>query len=279
MSSQPEHRAAPRRTEARQVDDARIAENEPQRPAAPARHEEEDEGPYHYREISDFFNIREAYANVDEGEWEFEAWFEWDTGAGGDDNFGPILSLKYGFTDTFLIELEVEQLNFGDGSDQGNGELEVILFKEWWDEQDALPAFATWGEVRLPTGEGSSGIDADLHFTFTKQLAPGWRGHLDGYIETANGARGGEDADERRDFQWGVGPGIDYSFTEDTIGTMNYILRSGEEEGTRDENILEFGAAHRIAENQYVKFAFDINLDHASEAPNFGAKLLWSIEW
>ena len=49
---------------------------------------------FHYREISDFFDIREAYANVVKGEWEFETTFEWETESdGSDDDIGPIFSL------------------------------------------------------------------------------------------------------------------------------------------------------------------------------------------
>lgn len=248
------------------------------KPETKAPHEEH-ASPYHYREISDFFNIREAYSNSEEGEWEFETSFEWETHSDEDDDFGPVFSLKYGITDTFHIELEVERINLGDGGNQGNGDLALILFKEWWKEADILPAFATWAEMRIPSGDGSSGVDGELHFNLTKELFPNFRGHFEGFVETANGARGGEEEDERRAFQWGVGPGFDYSFSEDTIATVNYLLRSSEEYGHHNQNILEFGMAQRIAENQHLKLAVDVGLDGAEETPNFGAKLLWSIEW
>lgn len=250
------------------------------KPRVPEGPSEGEKGPFHYREISDFFNIREAYSNVEKGEWEFETTFEWETKSGGsDDDFGPVFSLKYGITDTFHVELEIERINLGDGGDQGNGELALIVFKEWWKEAEILPAFATWGEMRIPSGQGSSGVDAELHFNLTKTLLPNFRGHFEGFVETANGARGGEDEDERRSFQWGVGPGFDYSFSEDTIAALNYLMRSSEEEGHHNQNILQFGLAQRIAKNQHVKFAVDVGLDGAEETPNFGAKLLWSIEW
>lgn len=241
---------------------------------------EHHEGSHRYREISDFFNIREAYSSVEAGEWEFETSFSWETNSdGSDDDVGPAVSLKYGITDTFFVELEVEQINLGDGGDQGNGELALILFKQWWSEAEILPAFATWGELRIPSGEGSSGVDAEFHFNLTKELIPNLRGHFEGFVETANGARGGDDEDERRSFQWGVGPGFDYSFSDDTIVALNYLMRSSEEEGHHNLNILQLGLAQRIADNQHIKLAFDIGLDGAEETPNFGAKVLWSIEF
>lgn len=258
-------------------DKEKAPEKPPMEESTTAEHHE---SPYHYREISDFFNIREAYSNVEAGEWEFETWFSWKTNSDGtDDDVGPAFSLKYGITDTFHVELEVEEINLGDGGDQGNGELALVLFKEWWKEAEILPAFATWGELRIPSGEGSSGVDAEFHFNLTKELFPKFRGHFEGFVETANGARGGEDEDERRSFQWGVGPGFDYSFSDDTIATLNYLMRSSEEVGHHNMDILQIGLAQRIAKNQHVKVAFDIGLDGAGEAPNFAAKVLWSIEW
>jgi hypothetical protein len=240
---------------------------------------EQPESPFHYREISDFFNIREAYSNVVKDEWEFEVTFEWETNSeGDDDDFGPVFSLKYGITDTLHAEIEVLPINLGDGGDQGNGDLALIVFKEWWKEAEILPAFATWAEMRIPSGEGASGVDGDLHFNLTKELLPNFRGHFEGFIETANGARGGDEGD-RRSFQWGVGPGFDYSFSDDTIAALNYLMRSSEEEGHHNQNILELGMAQRIAANQHLKCAVDVGLDGAEETPNFAAKVLWSIEW
>src|SRR5262245_36447597 len=52
---------------------------------------------YGYREVSDFFNIREANPQVDKGEWEFETQGGWATYSNGeDDNFGLQQSIKYG---------------------------------------------------------------------------------------------------------------------------------------------------------------------------------------
>lgn len=251
----------------------------PEEPRGKESASEHGETPFHYREISDFFNIREAYSNVTRGEWEFETTIEWETKSGSSDSYGPVFSLKYGITDTFHAELEVERIALGQGGDQGNGELALILFKEWWKEAEISPAFATWGEMRIPSGQGSSGVDGELHFNVTKTLLPNFRGHFEGFIETANGARGGEDEDLRRAFQWGVGPGFDYSFSDDTIAAVNYLMRSSEEYGLHNQNILQVGLAQRIAQNQHLKFAVDVGLDGADETPNLGAKILWSIEW
>lgn len=232
-----------------------------------------------YREISDFFNIREANANVGQGEWEFETGVGWNTDSGGsDDDIDMTLSLKYGITDDLFVELEVLPINFGDGGNVGNGDLELILFYQFLHEDGAMPAMAAWASMRIPTGDGSSGVDGELAMSMTKSIDDNLRLHLAGFVETANGGRGGDD-EHRRAFQWGIGPGIDYQCTDDTIGTINYLHRSSEEYGHHNQNIIEFGVAHRIADNQHIKLAVDIGLDGQEETPNFATKLQWSIEW
>lgn len=246
-----------------------------------------------YREISSFFNIREANANVKCGEWELELESGWETGNGGDDDVSIAASLKYGFTDMTYAELEVEPLNLGDGGDQGNGEASFTLFHQWVAESGDMPAFATWAKIRIPTGHHSSKVDGELHFNLTKSFGDKWRGHLEGYVMTANGQRGpddernefwlfgdGRDSEGRRNFQWGIGPGIDYQCTENTIGTINYINRSSDQNGESNESIIEVGLAHKIADNQHLKLAVDVDVSGRNDdVANVGAKLQWSIEW
>ena len=93
-----------------------------------------------YKEISDFFNIREANVNTTKGEWEIEFEAEWVTDSGGgDDDFTFTPNIKYGLTDDMFIELEVLPLNIGDGGDQGNGEAAVVgLFQTVLDDVDCF---------------------------------------------------------------------------------------------------------------------------------------------
>lgn len=254
-------------------------------PAQPARaaetrvvKETSGESPFHYREISDFFNVREAYSNVDANEWEFEVEAEWATRSGESDEYGPAFSLKYGITNTLHAAIEVLPIRLGEGGDQGNGDIALIVFNEFWKETDWIPAFGAWLEGRFPTGEGSSGVDAEAHFNVTKQLAKNCRAHFEGFIMTANGSRGGDD-DDRRDFQWGAGPGFDYSLSDDTIFAVNYLNRVSDEYGDHNSNVVEFGLAQRVAPNQHIKLAVDVGVDGQESTENLAAKLQWSIEW
>jgi len=237
-------------------------------------------GEFGYREISSFFNIREANANVEKGEWELELETGWETGNGGDDDVFFGSSLKYGLDDATYLELEVIPINLGDGGDQGAGELELTLFHQWTSESDAPVAFATWASMRIPSGDGSEGVDGTLSGAITKSLGGNWRVHLNGYVMTANGVMGDGDDENRRDFQWGIGPGLDYQFDDCTIGTINYINRSADQYGESNDGILEVGFVRKIADNQHLKFAVDVDVHGGNDdIANVGAKLQWTIEW
>ncbi len=243
----------------------------------------ESEDKYGYHEVSDFFNIREANPQVSKGEWELEVTSEWATRSNGeDDDFGLEQSIKYGITDDIFVELEVVEPSLGDGGDQGNGDLNLILFERVLKENETLPAIGLQQEMRIPSGDDSSGVDGTFSLIFTKHIVDKLRAHLEGYIETANGSQGAG-GDDRRNFQWGVGPGFDYQIDDKTLALINYLNRSSEDYGHHNQNILELGVTREIAKTdrteQIVKFATDIGLDGQEETPNFGVKLLWEIGW
>lgn len=235
-----------------------------------------------YREVSDFFNIREANPQVGKGEWELEFSGGWNTKSGQHDQVGFNQSLKYGITDDFFVELEVEEPRIGEGADQGNGDINLILYQRVVKETDSLPAIGFQEEMRIPSGDGSSGVDGTLTAAVTKTIVDRFRAHFNGWIETANGEPGGE-SEDRRHFQWGVGPGFDYMIDEKTLALINYVNKSSDEYGNHNNNILELGGTRLLTKNDkydtLVKFAVDIGLDGQEDTPHLGAKILWEIGW
>lgn len=243
---------------------------------------------YGYRGVSSFFNIREAYSNVDKGEWEFEITSIWNTRSNHKhDEVELTQSLKYGITDDFHVELGISE-PLGDGG-RGVPELNLRLFNTFWHETDWVPAFGGWAELRIPTGYESSGVDGTFGGILTKTLFPRFRAHFQGYVRTANGAQGGFD-EARRAFQWGLGPGFDYQITDDTLAVLNYLHKASDDYGQHNNNLLEWGLVHYFPKTGYLfpiygrftnflKFAVDIGLDGLRETPNLGLKLQWGIQW
>lgn len=235
---------------------------------------------YGFGGLGDFWNVREANSNLKQGQWNLETTWGWSTTSNNsDDDITGAAALRYGVTDDLFVELEVFPINFGDGSDQGNGDLGVIVFWNPIKETDATPAFGTYLEGRAPSGDGSRGVDAEWHWILTKTIVPKVRVHMEGYIMTANGGRTGGQDDGRRPFQWGAGPGMDIAITDKTKMVANFIHRSADQYGNQNSNIVEAGIAHSLGENQYVCVGVDIGLDQVGDTPNSVIKAQWGITW
>jgi hypothetical protein len=229
--------------------------------------------------ITGFYNVREANPDTKKGEWQFEMGSGWVTQSNHtDDDVSLAPNLRYGVTDDMYLQLSLLPLNLGDGDNQGNGDISMTIFNRFIREDGALPAVAGWGEMRVPSGDGSSGVDGTFHLNLTKTILTNLRGNLEGFVETANGGRGDQDVG-RRNFQWGVGPGLEYKFLEGTIGTMNYLNRSSDQNGNANQNILEFGLHQKLTDHQYLRVAMDVGLDGRDTTPNFATRFQWGISW
>jgi hypothetical protein len=235
-----------------------------------------------YRGVSSFFNIREANANVDAGQWELELNFGWSTSSGESDEFEMSQSLKYGITDQVYFEVEVEEPDIGNGGGSGAGDINLELFWQLVEENGDAPAFALSLKGRFPTGDGSSGIDGRLNGIITKSLTDEFRFHFQGYVMSADGSSGDIDYD-RENFQWGLGPGFDYLVTDGTLIGLNYLYRNNDNEDEDDQHIVELGLVQELGESGGVehtlKLAVDAGVDGRDSTPNFGAKIQWGIEW
>lgn len=231
-----------------------------------------------YMGVSSFFNVRESNANVTEGEWELEVSFAWATGDGveGDDDFFLTPSLKYGISDRAYFEIEVLTLRIGDGGGHANGEIGTTFFYQCMDETDDAPGFGSWISVRWPTADDSSKIDVSLNGAFTKTLADNFRGHINGFIASNNGSRGRAVGD-REHFGWGLGAGVDYAFSEDTLGVLNYT-NSRAEFGGSNNQYIEAGLVHHLTEDSEIKLAVDYNIDNSSGA-EWVTKIQYAFEW
>ncbi|NLX06028.1 MAG: hypothetical protein GXY33_12890 [Phycisphaerae bacterium] len=254
---------------------------------------------YAFRGVDDFFNIREANPDVTLQEWEFQVEGGWLTRSGGpDDDVYVEPTVLYGITEDLFVSLGLLPIYIGDGGDIGNGDLNLAVFYRVLDETDDLPAVAGWAEMRIPSGEGSSGVDGTFYANLTKTITRRIRAHFGGFVMTANGQRGDgvggridngsmsgwwfgdwDNGADRRDFQWGAGPGFDYLIDEETVAVLNYLHRSSEYDGNSNMNILEAGVIREIGERQAIKAAVDVGLDGAGETPNLAGKIQYAISW
>jgi len=78
----------------------------------------------------------------------------WNTYSnGGDNSFAMEQSIKYGITNSFVVESAVLEPNIRDGGDQGTGDLELTLFKRFVKEVKGgdTPDMAGIVRARFPT--------------------------------------------------------------------------------------------------------------------------------
>jgi len=242
--------------------------------------EDEDEENEHACDVDEFFNIREANANMDKGSWAIELPVGWATRSNHHrDEVTAGALLNYGLTNDAYVALEAGPLTLGQGGDQGNGDLNLILFQQLLHEAAQRPALAIWGEMRIPSGQGSSGVDATFHLNATKSFSHGLRTHAEIFVETANGGSSPQERENRRALQWGAGPGFDYALDSQTLVILNYLNRSSEERGHHNQNILEFGFCRALGESQQIKLAVDVGLDGQRETPNIAVRFEWELDW
>ena len=83
----------------------------------------------------------------------------------------------------------------------------------------------------------------------------------------------------RRSFRWNVAVGLDYAFTPQTLGLVDHLHRRNEEEGRRNQHILEVGVSHALDEHHVIKAAIDIGLTGAADTPNFEAKIQYGFSF
>src|SRR5262249_36724579 len=126
---------------------------------------------------------------------------------------------------------------------------------------------------------GSSGVDGELHLIVSKTIFPKLLATMEGFVETANGGQKPDQRENRRAFQWGIGPGFEYLVDEHNVALIDFRNQSSEERGQHNENVLELGYIRQLTERQFLKAAIDIGVDGQAETPHLGAKLQYEIEW
>lgn len=217
------------------------------------------------------------------GEWELRLDISWehldDDGDDGhrffgfrsrddDDVYPAELELKYTgkgghFRENMKLTL-TSGAEFGNGSVEGNGDLELGWQQRWVTEHDKTPTFATLLSVRTPTGDDSSGVDVTLFAILDKDLGPGTL-FLSAWITDANGG------DDVRSTQWGGQLGYRWRIGERFALIGNYVHKSSEDKGNDEIDLLELGVEYHPTDNVIFGPGVFVGLSDDEEAPDLGA--------
>ncbi|MBN1489681.1 MAG: hypothetical protein JXA69_07170 [Phycisphaerae bacterium] len=204
------------------------------------------------------------------GELEIKNIFDYGTSSDGtDDDFEYELELEWGFAPNHELIFETP-FEIGDGAINGNGDITLGWHWRLWTEQDMLPAFAMRNYIRIPSGYDSSGVDYELRGLITKSIIPNQlRVHLNPFLKSVNG----HNEEDHNYFQWGFIVGADYRLAENLVLNADYVHKSGETEGERNQHTMEVGLDWHFAENQGLGLAVRTGLDGDSIGENFGCAI------
>ncbi len=213
-----------------------------------------------------------------------------------------------GDTNTNLYEFELEYgiapnnevifavpVDLGDGAAEGNGNLELGWHWRLWKEQEWVPAFALRNILYIPSGYHASGLDWTFKGLITKSIIPDkWRVHLNPYFTVVSGdspqpgaaagvpavalfqAPRGEDV---RDFQWGFIVGTDYRLADNLNLILDYIHRTSEETGHRNQHSMEAGVEWTIDKYNHLGLATNWTVDGDSIDENWGFSVSYVLDF
>ncbi|MHC4064814.1 MAG: hypothetical protein ACYSUI_09980 [Planctomycetota bacterium] len=211
---------------------------------------------------------------VEAGEMDLKFTFGYETSSGGGDDDSELeFELEWGMTEDIelIFGLPIE---FGDGGIDGNADITLGLHTRFWKEDGLLPAVAMRNLIRVPSGYHSSGVDYTARLLVTKSIVPGrFRAHFNPFLKLVNG----DNEEEARNFQWGAAVGVDYRLSDNLVFVADYLHRSSEEEGHRNNHAMELGLDWRLAEKHYLAFGSEIGLDGDSQGPNWGCKIMYIL--
>jgi len=136
------------------------------------------------------------------------------------------------------------------------------------------PATALQASARIPTGDGSSGVDGELRLIFTNDYDSGLRSHLNGFVYSSNG----DNVENNRHFQYGAAIGLDGPLCADGAvrWVIDYINRSSTQYGNSSMNLLDLGWQWKMSDMANWGMSFQVGLDDEDETPNFGAKMTYA---
>jgi hypothetical protein len=210
---------------------------------------------------------------------------------GDDDQIILTPEIVWGATDRLELALSVP---FWVDGEPREGNYDTYVGGQWRisDLDENCPAWALAGIIRVPTGEGSNGIDAQLRLIVSNEYDSGIRSHLNFWATTVNT----DNVENARHFQYGAVAGLDGPLNDSGSlrWVFDYMYESshrygdqgldtpagyipGDENSGEQRNSAEAGIQWNINECHKLGFAVQGGLDHAeNETPEWAASLTYA---
>lgn len=196
-----------------------------------------------------------------------------------DDDFILTPSLVWGARENLELFASVP-VWLGDGGDRGpydEGNADTFVGFTWRfaEPQGMWGAMALKGTARIPTGDGSNGVDGELRLIMTNDYDDGLRSHVNVFGKTVNG----DNEENLRDFQWGVVVGMDGPLCSDGAvrWVFDYMNRSSVHYGSGNINMAEIGWEWAIEPGRALGMSAGFGLDSNDDTPNAVASITYSM--
>ena len=237
------------------------------------------------------------------GRWDLRLGGKWTTasapanGGDSDDDFALVPHVVFGLVQNVEAWVSVP-VWLGDSGDVGpfaDGNYDTYLGAMWrfLEQEGYRPAMAIQASARIPTGDGSSGIDGELRLLMTNSYDSGIRSHINLFGATINGNNDAswryrtynptdvytsDTYPENRNFQWGAIIGLDGPLGSDgkLRWVADYMHRSSYHYGAADINQLELGIEWAVAEGHALGLNGVFGLDDNEDTLNAGAGFAYS---
>ncbi len=194
-----------------------------------------------------------------------------------DDAWSVTPVVVWGVAENWEMSFALPIRNVENLSDATDGNFDTYFGLLWrFKEQDGTwsPAMALASNLRIPTGEGSNGVDWELRLAMTNEYDSGIRSHLNFFGITANG----DNVENLRHFQYGAVAGLDGCLFghEELRWVADYMYRISDHDGGGGQNIGEAGVQWQLDDTSKIGFSVQASLDHADDASDWGAALTYA---
>lgn len=184
----------------------------------------------------------------------------------------------WGATDRLELFFTVPIKNIENLGDATEGNYDSYLGGQYrFTEQEGYwPALALASSVRIPTGDGSNGMDWELRLVLTNEYDSGIRSHLNVFGKYAE--HNNFEPFELRNFQYGAVAGLDGPLCADGAvrWVADYMYRISEVDGGGGQNIGEAGFQWQINECNKIGMSLQMSLDHSEAVSDVGAALTYA---
>ncbi|MGZ4973354.1 MAG: hypothetical protein ACXWDN_11385 [Limisphaerales bacterium] len=220
--------------------------------------------------------VQDAFA-VPAGEWRAQSTFQFDRRVGTEERRGDVFSMKpelqWGIAQFTHLRLQVPVYT-GSGPTSTSGDIVIGAFYNFLDETNARPAMGISGDLEIPTGVHSRGLDTIFYYYLTKSVGYSDRcGRVHANIGWVHNS--GAYSEERENFCV-LRAGYSQILGRNTTIGIDFVREKIRQQNIT-ENVIEIGALHRLSD--IFNLSLTLGLGVTDESPDYrlggGVQIRW----